>query len=339
MSKQQWAPIVYGRSYHLDFRFITIPDDFTNQEVNWAAQHILATTHQARRLPSNPRWSLFKNHSHCIIGVTCMVRDLIDQVDQGLIEAMTKDNRGRPLYVFVGYVAQLNQRKDLLDLPAYSGTYLESFKILYREVEKVWLVKDYDQDSKKPFLSSYQSLNFATEKSIEHSTIDLFPKLNDQTKYPHKVFLWQSCTKQNSQLWKAAAKCLADTSVCLNTNGKLYSYSPFLNQSVGQLENFTVQERILEAKKSAKNDVLPKSPSFSQLISHRAKEDLDLTLQHAAKVATASQELINNLNNFNDWSSSNKSSIEPQNSQTNEAENFGFKTKKAPPTERKGDWF
>ncbi len=49
-----------------------------------------------------------------------MVRDLIGQLGEELIEAMTKDDRGRPLYVFVGYVTQLNQGKDLLDVPAYN---------------------------------------------------------------------------------------------------------------------------------------------------------------------------------------------------------------------------
>ena len=336
MSKQQWAAIVYGRSYHLDFRFVTLPHDFTDRDISWAAQHILVTTHQARKLTCNPRWSLFKNQSHCIVGVTCMVRDLIGQLDEELIEVKTKDDRGRPLYAFVGYVTRLNQRKDLLDFPPYTGNYLESFQSLYQEIEKVWLVKDYDRGSKQPLLSQYQSLTFAREKTIEQSTIDLTPQLNDQTKCPHQVFLWQSSAEQNRQLWRASAQCLAATSLCLNANEKPYPNSPFLNQTVAQLENFTVQDRVFEAELSPKNPKAQASPSFSQVISHRAKEDLDITLHHAAKVATASQELINNLSIS---SSSSKNSVEQSNPQLDETENFGFKTKKSPPSSRDRDWF
>jgi len=107
MSEEKWAAIVYGRSYHLDFRFITIPHNFTAQDIQWATPYILATTQKARNLANSPRWSLFKNDSYCIVGVTCMVRDLIPQLGEDLIEVMSKDDQGRPLYVFVGYVAQL----------------------------------------------------------------------------------------------------------------------------------------------------------------------------------------------------------------------------------------
>ena len=87
--QRQWAAIVYGRTYHLDFRFITIPHDFTASDITWASQHILATTHQARNLPSNPRWSLFKNDSYCVVGITCMVRDLIGKFCAVLLERCT----------------------------------------------------------------------------------------------------------------------------------------------------------------------------------------------------------------------------------------------------------
>ncbi|MDJ0570556.1 MAG: hypothetical protein QNJ53_16135 [Pleurocapsa sp. MO_192.B19] len=338
MSKQEWAKIVYGRSYHLDFRFITIPHDFSTQDLTWASQHILATTHRARKLPSNPRWSLFKNQSHCIVGVTCMVRDLIGQLGEELIEAMTKDDRGRPLYVFVGYVTQLNQGKYLLDIPAYTDKYLASFQSLYQEIEKIWLIKDYDRDSKKPLLSSYQSQTFAIENIIEHSTIEIVPQLNDQTKYPHKVFLWESSAEHNNQLWTATAKCLAATSVCLDTNSKQYPNSPFLNQTVAQLDSFKVKDRIVKAKQSPKNQNVRVSHSFSQIISNRAKEDLDATLQHAAKVAIASQELINN---FSDWSNSESTSIKKISSPSNgnDDKNFGFKNKKSTPSSTDKDWF
>lgn len=355
MSKRQWAAIVYGRSYHLDFRFITIPHDFTSPNITWAAQHILATTHQARNLAFNTRWSLFKNDSYCVVGITCMVRDLIGKLGEDLIEVMAKDDQGRPLYVFVGYVTQLNQGKSLLDFPAYTGEHLAGFKSLYQQVEKVWLIKDYDKNSKQPLLSQYQSLDFSVDIASSTPSIDDISQLNHQTKHPDKIFLWSSSLKQNNKLWISSAKCLESTSICLNIKGTSLLNSPFLNQTVTQLDQFKIQDRVTTSGQSSSDsgqsppkDLSPsKSPqdqnsqvtsSLSQKISARAKEDLDLTLQNAAKMATASQELIHN---FTDQppSDSTQTPTQESSSQSNEEENFGFKTKKYPPPSSKQDWF
>ena len=96
-----------------------MPNNFTAQDIQWASTYIVATTQQARNLAGSPRWSLFKNDSYCVVGVTCMVRDLIKQSAADSVNIMTKDDQGRPLYVFVGYVTELNQQGQLNDLPAY----------------------------------------------------------------------------------------------------------------------------------------------------------------------------------------------------------------------------
>ncbi|MBE9046837.1 hypothetical protein IQ255_20890 [Pleurocapsales cyanobacterium LEGE 10410] len=338
MSKHNWATIVYGRSYHLDFRFITIPQDFTRPDLVWASQHILATTQQARNL-DRPRWSLFKNDSHCIVGITCMVRDLIGQLSEDLVEAVAKDDRGRPLYVFVGYVTQLSQDRRLLDFPAYTEQNLGSFRPLYHHIEKVWLVKDYEQDRRHPLSSSYQPLDFAGDPAIAtESTLEL----NDRSKHADKVFLWSSFTQQNARLWLRSARCLESTSICLNIQGKPLFNSPFLNQTVTQLDEFAIQDRMVASRQlnslpSAKNSDSQLNSSFAQKISNRAKEDLDLTLQQAAKVATASQEIIDS---FADWSKSSPAPAPQQepDSQLDEPESFGFKTKKSSASEEQ-DWF
>ena len=337
MSKRQWAAIIYGRSYHLDFRFITVPDNFTGHDINWASQYILATTQQARNLADSPRWSLFKNDRYCIVGVTCMVRDLIDQLSEDSLEVMAKDDRGRPLYVFVGYVTQLTHAKNIQDFPAYTENRLDNFKTLYHEIEKVWLVKDYEQDIRHPSLSQYQPLSFKVDTSTANQQI---PQLNDRSKYPDKTYLWPSFTQQNNLLWLTSAQSLKSTSTCLNIKGKALIDSPFLNQTIIQLDRFKIQDRIVAAQKSTAKLLLENSnsqinSSFSQKISNRAKEDIDITLQQAAKVATASQEFINS---FTDWSNPSQTDQNKPNSSANEGE-FGFKTKKAAPSSNNQDWF
>ena len=332
MSKRQWAAIVYGRSYHLDFRFITVPDDFTKQDTDWALEHILASTQQARNLANHPRWSLFKNHSHCVAGITCMVRDLAGHSSTYPREAIAKDDRGRPLYTFVGYVTKLNGDRALQNFPAYTEANLDRFQTLCREIVRVWWVKNYEGDRTKPSKSHYQPIEFA-ESNL--SNFSYLPQLNTYSKNPEQSYLSPSSNQHNNLLWLASAKSQQPTSTCLNIKGKPLANSPFLNQTIASLAEFEAQNRH-EAPASTPLTLENKSQlqsTLSQKISHRAKEDLDLTLQQAAKVAVASQELINT---FADWSSPKDSDRQPD-IQTDEVESFGFKSKNSSNSDR--DWF
>ncbi|BAZ43856.1 hypothetical protein NIES4102_08580 [Chondrocystis sp. NIES-4102] len=325
MSRQQWAAIVYGRSYHLDFRFITIPHNFTEKDLTWALQHILSTTHQARHLCDHPRWSLFKNNLYCVVGVTCMVRDLISEVK-------AKDDQGRPLYVFLGYATPLQSEQTLLDIPPYTGNQLANFEPLYQQVEKVWLVKDYQANSKNPSKSQYQAVTSFIKLNQDLQN-NYTCQLNHQDKHPDKTYLWSNTHKQNNQLWLASAQCSQATSICLNIKDKSLPASPFLNQTVSQLEQFTIRQRIPTSNKAL--DQLPKSSlSLSQKISTRAQEDINVTLQQAAKVTAASQELINNLSNW-----SHQPDHKHPHTHPSELESFGFKTKNTATNQTEEDWF
>jgi hypothetical protein len=348
---KDWAAIVYGRTYHLDFRLITVPHDFTAQTITWASQHIVATTQQARNLVDSPRWSLFKNDDYCVMGVTCMVKDLIGNT--------VKDNQGRPLYVFVGYGTQLTANQPLGNFPGYTANSLGNFKILYQEIEQVWLIKNYERDSRYPTRSQYYPISFYNE-AIASENQEPFPldhQLNHLSQHPDKIYLWQSSPQQNSLLWQASAQSSVSLATCLNIQGKALNNSFFLNQSSSQAESFQVIDRVASQGKYRVSDSTNNADisdvslntshtSLSQKISHRAKEDIDLTLQQAAKMANglrsrsaiASQELINNLS---DWQQSSEN--EPEESEqldpAPDDPEFGFKTKKSNSCEREQDWF
>lgn len=340
MSKQTWAAIIYGRTYHLDFRFITIPQDFAVSETAWVSSHILATTQQARNLSSFPRWSLFKNNTHCVMGVTCMVRDLIGKSAEDTTEMMAKDDQGRPLYVFVGYVTQLNPSTNLAEFPAYTGERLTSFQHLYQEIEPVWLARDYN--NRDPFLSEYESLDVAVNIVDASLDVHFSSPLNNIVKYPDKTFVWQCSTEQNNQLWLAAAQSQVSTSVCLDIKGKQLVNSPFLNQTITKIQQFTVRDRIVTRNRDRVNSPIfdslnnhSKQPTLTQKISNRAKDDIDLTLQQAAKMTSASQELINNLTG----NGNSKQDFTERSSSTSDSEIFGLKTKKSDSSTEDKDWF
>jgi len=322
----EWAAIVYGRTYCLDFRFITVPQDFSPEDLSWASQYIVATTRQAGKLAGSPRWSLFKNARFCVVGVTTTVKDLIGDT--------VKDDRGRPLYIFVGYTVRLSNQQKISNLPPYSDN-LDSFRMLYRYIKPVWSVKNYDPASRQPTASQYQEIAFHNREIFIDS--QQHPLLNQGSKYAHKIYLWSNIPYQNKLLWQASSHCPNPTSVCLNVRGKALINSPFLNLSIDSTERFQILDRTISKgqntpSNTSKDLELEAKPSLSQKIADRAKEDIDLTLQQANKMAIASQGLITNLA---DWNQAEDEQTEESDSKIDEPE-FGFKAKKSSP---KQDWF
>ncbi|MFB2891584.1 hypothetical protein ACE1CI_01435 [Aerosakkonemataceae cyanobacterium BLCC-F50] len=199
MSK--WAPLVYGRTYEVDFRFIALPDDFTIENKDWAWDYIRVTTRAAENLANNPRWALFKNELHCVVGVTCMVRELIGQPTDKISENLTKDSKGRPLYIFVGYVAKVDKKHGLPPIIPYGN--LEIFKPLYDYVRDRWLVKSYEEATKAPLLSEYRELSYSPEAVTAFDPQYFALNIKDI----HSVDLWPDSASDRQNLWIAASEC------------------------------------------------------------------------------------------------------------------------------------
>ncbi|MBC1238348.1 hypothetical protein [Nostoc sp. 2RC] len=132
-SVSKWAPIIYGRTYAVDFRFLVIPHDFDDKIKDELWEYIKVTTRGAENLPGNPRWIFIRSKKRCVVGVTCMVRDLIGSQANITPEDLTRDKLGRPLYAFVGYVSQ---DSTITDAPAMN---LQLFAKPYKEfVPQKW---------------------------------------------------------------------------------------------------------------------------------------------------------------------------------------------------------
>lgn len=237
MSDDKWTAIIYGRSYKVDFSFIALPQDFKIQNSHWALDHIITTTRSANKLSGNPRWSLFKNESHCVVGVTCMVRDLIGNYTTINSDNMTKDIQGRPLYIFVGYVTQLQSKQDIPKIPVYSGKNLDFFQPLYEHVRSIWYIQDYQKFNKLPILTDYQKINYPQKQTINYYDRILANKLNHQYKAPESIFLWQDSDEYRQKLWSTAARCQSPISLCLGlTTEQDLINTPFLNGTVDRIQ-------------------------------------------------------------------------------------------------------
>ncbi|VEP11376.1 conserved hypothetical protein [Hyella patelloides LEGE 07179] len=338
MYKHKWAAIIYGRSYHLDFRFITIPQDFTTQEKDWAAQYVLATFSQANKLSSHPRWSLFKNETHCVVGVTCMVRDLLVNMDRDIIDLLSKDNRGRPLYVFVGYVTQLDRRKGLLDFPPFAEQNLQSFQDLYQYILEVWWVEEYYKDSKKPIFNDYQSLDFENQEVKAHDTLELAQQINHQEKYPYQTYLWHNTLEQKHKLWIASALCQKSISVCLGDQSiRNIVNSPFLNQTAINdspeiIEGCAIKKINNSHQKLATKAATSPKENLSQVISNKVKGDIEVTLHQATMVKNKGCNFLQALGYL---APSDAISDRSLTSSSHKDGNFGFKNKDNPESDRK----
>ena len=345
MYESKWAGIVYGRSYHLDFRLIAIPEDFTSNETNWALEHIIPTTRAASKLSNNPRWCLFKNQSYCIVGVTCMVRDLIEHDRENGEDNLTKDAQGRPLYIFVGYGTKINTRKYAINFPAYNDTNLEIFQPLYQYVRDQWLVKDSGINRKKMILTSYQKLFFTKIKPKIDSDPNLAEQLNCKSKYPRKIFLWQNFAEWESKLWATAAICKQPTSLCLGSASKQHLLtSPFLNGTVANLTEFTIQDRTdnTESERNkAQQLTIKRKFLFPLALEAKVKKDLQSTFQQAGQAVNFGQELVQNI--MGKQEEVDLEQVESRPSLEEQEETFGFKTKnsqsqpQSPPENT--DWF
>lgn len=209
-----WAAIVYGRTYEVDFRFIATPNDFTEKEKIWAEQYIRVTTRSPEKLRSGyPRWSVFKNEEVSIVGVTCMASALSNK--------MTQDSKSRVLYLFVGFVS----RTPNSELPAME---IELFKPLYDEyVSQKWNEKQYDESRHNPIHTQYKYFLPSFRKAVNID--DEYFSLN-QTELDIVRF-WPDNEDNRESLWLAASKAIS-VSLCLGLGSKkdaILKNSPFLN--------------------------------------------------------------------------------------------------------------
>ncbi len=360
----EWAAIIYGRSYHIDFRFISIPQDFTTPEKNWAAQYILSTFRQANKLSTAPKWSLFKNRSHCIIGVTCMVRDLLAGMEQSIIDLLSKDDRGRPLYIFVGYTTKLKNNSRISNFPLYQDQYLHSFQNLYQHILKVWWLEEYRRNSKQPILDSYQSQNFENYQKINQGNLDLARQINHQGKYPHQTYLWQNTIRQKQGLWITAAVCNQPLSICISNQSirnVINNSSPFLNQTVEGDSSSVVEGCAIRKIPNSRLKTIPRKEfirdrsasqdNLTEIITDKVKEDIEVTLHQAKKIGNKSRGLWQNLGKTKTLGLKTSEQTEKQQANSSSSEklekldDFGFKTKSKSLSQPKSrspknnDWF
>lgn len=258
-----WATIIYGRTYEVDFRLIVKPEDFEDQDIEWAKSHILVTTRWAEKLSDRPRWSVFKNCRHCIVGVTCMASEISQDINE--------DRIGRPLFVFVGYVA----KAPFSPIPPMN---LELFKPIYDQyVRQRWFEKSYQtREADLLSKSEYAELEYSQPEYTADDVIAI-PVLNVNS---DRIYLWSDNDENRQLLWLGASQEQAPVpvSLCLGLERKEDAIQGvFLNATA-----IDVSEKI-EASKPKK--VTPEQQQATASLPSQEEDNLTKQKHRRAKQA------------------------------------------------------
>ena len=260
----QWAPLIYGRTYEVDYRFLAIPEDFDQITQNWCLSYIQGLLQKPDALKQASRWGLFSNDKHCIFGVACLVKKLTNSCNQK--DKLTRDKANRPLYLFVGYGTQIDSDKRIDDIPSYFSLSNQNFSIFQNVIhiiEQQWLIKEYEYRSDShPRTDKYEkcpdcirpyALNFHYRQvKIKY----LFSE--DDMK------IWPDSQTNREDLWENACKYIArhyPLSLCFGLSSeKEILDSPFMNATALDLPRQKPNNGRKGIKKYSKSSEVNVSP-------------------------------------------------------------------------------
>lgn len=120
------APIIHARTKDVDFRanLLVVPDDFSQQDVQWARKYIADSTRYFELAGNEGRRVVFSNDSFVVSGVSIRISDLYRLC--GKQPQYDKVDGNRTNYAFIGFVFPRNQIQNPFDISLC--VYLDMFE-------------------------------------------------------------------------------------------------------------------------------------------------------------------------------------------------------------------
>jgi len=241
MSAQyQWSPLVFGRTFSVDFRLLAVPQGTNRDDTEWFLEHIAGTTVDTEDLRAHNRWSIFKNDRFCAFGLTCM---------SALVSGIKVVADDRDLYLFAGWAAPIDKTLfpdsphhppipplSVIDRPPYWA-----FRTLYDFVDLLWddertSINEIREDIERPaqnvfHLKKILARNSALVNKLNEAVAAGNGSLNyDSTKLA--VFPVGSAdhNEQSDLLWVEAVQSEQSVSLCVGLPDESMALEgPFLN--------------------------------------------------------------------------------------------------------------
>jgi hypothetical protein len=124
----QYAPLIHVRTKFVDFRsgFLVQPENFTEEDVNWAKRLVLDSTRYFELCSEKGRRVVFSNGRLVVSGLTILIEELFKLCGKKPEYHRVDESQKRLAYGFIGVVLPAFSVKDPFDIPydVFLETYL-----------------------------------------------------------------------------------------------------------------------------------------------------------------------------------------------------------------------
>jgi hypothetical protein len=138
------APLVYGRTHNVDFRYLALPDDFEPEVRKAFDPYIVAMLRRPELLAAGPRLALFTFQGRRVAMIVARL-DALLPFAAGLQHDIASDSAGRPLYLLAAYVAGSITPFALPDADDAAACY-RFFAPLLAFVDRRWEERSFEVD-------------------------------------------------------------------------------------------------------------------------------------------------------------------------------------------------
>jgi hypothetical protein len=157
MTDARWAPVLYGRTEEVDFRFLALPEDAGDAFRESVLDALRPIFQNIGALRGRRAWCAFTTGTTCVFGAIAYLADLvISQDEQFMTRVGTRD-----LYAFAGYAAK---RGDGTSLPRFDDLDGALVHPLLAFVRKHWDDRSYRMH---PDLTAYDVALPRAEESAD----------------------------------------------------------------------------------------------------------------------------------------------------------------------------
>jgi hypothetical protein len=247
-----WLPIIYSRTYKVDFHMLAMPDFFTDEnQKNWLIKHIKGTLINPGDFAytDSIRWSLFRNNDFCVMGTSCLVSNLLKTDLDENSKFFRLKGGGNP-YAFVGCAfSKMEQKQE--QLPSFIEL---KDSILFADIYLNHMRKFWEKSSESTFITREDDkIDMFTYSSLsqKHQPEDF--EINQSRETDCCVFTDDDDQKKERLLF-LVSQSKYPNSICFGLPSLQYARkTPFLNATARGINQDTCISREQEEKIGSKN--------------------------------------------------------------------------------------
>lgn len=267
MIKLRAAPLIHARTKYIDFRskFITVPENFSNEKIQWAQKYIYNSTRYMEYIDTSWRELIVSNGEECLVGITIDIPTLFSKC--GEVPECTEDTNKRSVYGFIGLVFNREENPDIPLFTIPFHIYLDLYK---QCVCPRWEENLHNAEWQEPSRMAYNIFELPEKSLYDHESLEetvrcnnekgcsiLESSLNDN----QEVFTWVLYNILNKKPWAFCSnmpniKSITESYFNIVTTAHSESILAYLRSNTGSL--FSQPELFNEGKQLKEISSIPK---------------------------------------------------------------------------------